>query len=253
METENNFKILGVRVDDLSRQEITNQVCLFLSEQKFHQIATLNPEFILKSEKNSQFKNILNDCDLNVIDGFGIKLAGFRYGRKLKARVTGIDLMLEILKIANVKKLKIFLVANSGGLSDWKETRDAILKLYPKLNINGIDFDCHSCESRNPVSRLPVSILDSRFHGNDNNYDILFCNFGAPQQEIFINSIKSDTIRLAMGVGGGFDFLTGKIKRAPFFVRKLGLEWFWRLIQQPNRWKRIWNALIIFPIKVIFN
>jgi len=85
---------------------------------------------------------------------------------------------------------------------------------------------------------------------------IVFANFGAPYQEKFLNSLKSaknSKMRLVMGVGGSFDYLTGKIRRAPVFTRKIGLEWLWRLIQQPRRIKRIWNAVIIFPIKIIFQ
>jgi N-acetylglucosaminyldiphosphoundecaprenol N-acetyl-beta-D-mannosaminyltransferase len=79
------------------------------------------------------------------------------------------------------------------------------------------------------------------------------CNFGAPWQEFFIRSQKNDIIKIGIGVGGTFDFWTGKVKRAPIFLRKIGLEWMWRLIQQPKRMRRIFRAVIIFPIRVIFN
>ena len=88
------------------------------------------------------------------------------------------------------------------------------------------------------------------------NYEIVFCNFGMGYQEKFLYSLKNAKnakIRLVMGVGGGFDFIMGKVKRAPLILRQIGLEWLWRLIQQPQRIKRIWNAVIIFPIRVILN
>jgi N-acetylglucosaminyldiphosphoundecaprenol N-acetyl-beta-D-mannosaminyltransferase len=247
--------ILDVRIDNLMKQEILEKVEGFLSEPKFHQIGTINPEFVLEAQKNEKFKNILNNCDLNIADGIGIKFAFWRFGKNLKCRLAGIDLMEEILKMANDRGLGIFLAANKDGLSTWEETRDAILKKYPKLKITGANFSCHPRESGDPVSRLEVSTLDSRFHGNDKC--VLFVNFGAPYQELFINSQKNANIELAMGVGGSFDFLTGKVKRAPFFMRQLGLEWLWRLAHkpgdQPRRWKRIWNAVIVFPVKIIFK
>jgi N-acetylglucosaminyldiphosphoundecaprenol N-acetyl-beta-D-mannosaminyltransferase len=91
----------------------------------------------------------------------------------------------------------------------------------------------------------------SLYNIQNTKYEILFCNFGAPHQEKFLNSLKSAKIRLAMGVGGSFDYVTGKLQRAPRAMRIFGLEWLWRLILQPKRWRRIWNAVIVFPIKII--
>jgi N-acetylglucosaminyldiphosphoundecaprenol N-acetyl-beta-D-mannosaminyltransferase len=248
----NILNILGIKIDNLSHAEIINTISAFLAEPKFHQIATINPEFILESQKNQEFKNILDNCDLNVADGIGIWFAFLRYGKILKSRFAGIDLMWEILKIADSERLGVFLAAREDGLGTWEETRDAIHKIYPKLKIDGANIECHPRESGDPVSELSVSTLDSRLRGNDKY--ILFCNFGAPYQEAFINSIKSDKIRLAMGVGGSFDFLTGKIHRAPKILRILGFEWLWRLIQEPRyRWKRIINATVIFPWKIIWS
>lgn len=227
--------ILGVRIDNLARGEILKKIEKLLGENKFHQVATINPEFILAAREDEEFKNILNGCDINIADGFGIKLAFWKNKEKLKARIAGIDLMGEILKIADNKKLKVFLVANSGGLSTWEETSRAIKKTHPDLEISGINTDKNS--------DYELQIADC---------DIVFCNFGAPCQEKFVNSVKNDKIRLAMGTGGSFDFITGKIKRAPEFMRNIGLEWLWRLIQQPKRIKRIFHAVVVFPIKIIF-
>jgi N-acetylglucosaminyldiphosphoundecaprenol N-acetyl-beta-D-mannosaminyltransferase len=243
--------ILGVKIDNLNRKEILDEITGFLNDGKFHQIATVGPEFVLKAQKNEEFKNILNGCDLNVADGFGIKCAFWRFGKHLKTRLTGVDLTLEMLRMAEDRELGVFLACRKDGLSDFEETKTSILKIYPRLKINGGDLECHSRVGGNLVSKTHLDSLDSHFHGNDSQ--ILFCNFGAPYQEIFLNSLKNDIIGVAMGVGGTFDFLTGKVRRAPKLFQKLGLEWFWRLIQQPKRWRRIWNASVVFPIKVILN
>jgi N-acetylglucosaminyldiphosphoundecaprenol N-acetyl-beta-D-mannosaminyltransferase len=237
-----NMHILGVKIDNISRKEILEKVNDFASEEKFHQIATVNPEFIIEAQKNPKFKKILNDCDLNVADGTGIFFAFLRFGKKLKCRFTGVDLMDRIMRVADKNNLGIFLAANDQGLSTWEETRDAMVKIYPGLNVDG---DNISPENQN------FELLSS-------TSQVVFCNFGAPAQEFFINHLKSDKIRIAMGVGGSFDFLTGKVKRAPGFWRLFGLEWLWRLAQKPDpnrprRWKRIWRAIIIFPIRIVFN
>jgi N-acetylglucosaminyldiphosphoundecaprenol N-acetyl-beta-D-mannosaminyltransferase len=250
--------ILGVKIDNLSREETLEKISGFLTDGKFHQIATVGPEFILEAQKNEEYKNILNNCNLNVADGFGIKCAFWRYGKKLKSRFAGVDLMQEILKIAEDRGLGVFLACRKDGLSNFQETKEAILKIYPGLIINGANLNPH------PASEVEstLSLRERGLEGEGKNdyyklqtinYKLILCNFGAPYQEIFLNSLKNDTIGIAMGVGGSFDFITGKVKRAPKFMRQIGLEWLWRLIKQPNRWKRIWNAVIVFPIKIILD
>ncbi|MCK9379028.1 MAG: WecB/TagA/CpsF family glycosyltransferase [Candidatus Moranbacteria bacterium] len=230
---------MGVKINNLSQEEILKKVEYFLNEERFHQIATINPEFILEAQKNEKFREILNNCDLCVADGAGIFFAFLRFGKWLRCRITGIDLMQEILRVAEKKNLSIFLASWTGSLSTWQETRKAIQKKHPNLNISGNDFS----NRENFSYQIP-----------NTKYQILFCNFGAPNQEIFINSLKNDNIRMAMGVGGSFDYLTGKTPRAPKFVQILGIEWLWRLILEPKyRFKRIFRAIIIFPIKVILN
>ena len=230
-------KILGVRVDNLGKKEILEKVESFLSSNKFHQIATVNPEFILAAQKDEEFKNILNSCDLNVADGIGIKLAFWKLGlQKLKTRIAGVDLMQEILKMADKRGSGVYLIASRDGLSTYEEIRDIISKTYPNLKISGDNID------KNVIGYgLQVT-----------GCEIVFCSLGAPYQEKFLNSLKSANIRLAMGVGGSFDYFTGKVRRSPKWMRQTGLEWLFRLIQQPNRFRRIFNAVIIFPIKIIF-
>ena len=231
----------------MPKKEILQRVVDFLSENKFHQIATVNPEFILQAQKDEKFKNILNSCDLNIADGTGIWFALLRYGKFLKTRMAGADLMEEILSLASSNNHPIFLVTNNKSLSTWEETRAAILKKYPRLTIGGSNINNNS--SYLPTGQAGELLVTS--------YNIVFCSFGAPDQEIFIDSLKTlkdSKIKLAMGVGGSFDFLTGKIKRAPGCIRKAGLEWLWRFLQEPTyRAKRIFNATIVFPIKIIFN
>lgn len=250
MESDKPLEILGVRVDNLSRREIRERVLGFLREDRFHQITTVNPEFILEAQDNSEFKNILNSCDLNIADGFGIRCAFWRFGRHLKTRLAGADLLQEILKVAERKNLKIFLAINKDGLSSFEEIKGAILKKHPRLDLSGEDLDVSNTKCQIPAS--PAGRLNT-------DYQILFCNFGAPHQEVFINSQKYAKIRLAMGVGGSFDYFTRKARRAPVLVRQIGLEWLWRACQ-PQSWrykrqrlKRVWRATVVFPWRVIIN
>ncbi|MCK4636159.1 MAG: WecB/TagA/CpsF family glycosyltransferase [Candidatus Moranbacteria bacterium] len=240
-------KILGVKINNLSRKEILEKIELFLDSEKFHQITTTNAEFILEAQKDEEFRKIINESDLSVADTISIWYAFIRHFKLLKTRFSGIDLMQEILNLAEKKNISVFLVARKDGLSSWRETRKVILKSFPDLNIEGIDVKFQqgvmtscSCEKK----------------------QIVFCNFGAPMQDKFIYSLQEckqgvvtpcSRICLGMGMGGSFDFLTGKVKRAPKWMRILGFEWLYRLIKQPNRWRRIFKAVIVFPIRVIFK
>ena len=232
--------ILGVRIDNLSRKDILEKAASFLEQDGLHQIATVNPEFILTAQEDNEFKTILNQADLCVADGVGVWFAFLRYGKILKSRLTGVDLMEEILSLASTKQYLVSVVMNVHSLSSWEEVRYAILKKYPTLKIRGV-------------------VLENFHHIDDLIFEskILLCNFGAPRQEKFIHSLKTrkhNQIRLAIGVGGGMDFLTGKVRRAPKLWRKIGLEWSWRFAQEPRyRAKRIFRAVVLFPIKIIFN
>ncbi len=235
------MNILGVRVDNLSQKEILAKVTTFLQGDSFHQIATVNPEFILGAQKDPAFKEAVNGADLCLADGVGIGFACLRFGKRLKARMTGVDLMEEILRLASINHQPVFLVASTEGLSSWEEARDAILRTHPSLQITGATLD----PAAPPGEDSPIA------------GELLFCSFGAPRQELFIRSLKTQKnsrIRLAMGVGGGFDFLTRKVRRAPRFWRAIGLEWAWRFLQEPRyRAKRIFRSVVLFPIKIIFN
>jgi len=238
MSTGSQIYILGTRIDNLTKKEVLHKVSAFLKNNHFHHIATVNPEIILKTRKDTKYKEILNNTSLNVADGTGIKFAFWRYGQHLKTRYTGITLMWDILHIANEKKLSIYLVANKNGLSSWQESRDAILKVYPNLQIDGKNID---------VLNHDELVI---------NHKILITNLGAPHQELFINRLRNSqgsVVSLGVGVGGAFDYVSGKITRAPKCMRNIGLEWLYRLFKQPQRIKRIYHAVIIFPIFILIN
>ena len=231
------MNVLGVRVDNISREEILAKLEFFLHEEKFHHIATVNPEFVLEAQNNTEFKEILNGCDLNIADGVGIAYAYMRYGKRLRCRFSGIDLMQELLTIANKERVGVFLACSTAGLSSYAQIVSMLEKEYPHVVFGGENID--------PKSPHLYKVQDTR-------YKILLCNFGAPNQEVFVNSLSNGTIRLAMGVGGSFDFLTGKILRAPHFLRSVGLEWLWRLALEPKyRMKRVFRAIVLFPIKIL--
>jgi len=244
------FKILGVKIDNVSKKEIFAKVEEFLQNDEMNQIVTVNPEIILKAKDDDVLLNIINSSSLSLADGIGVRFAFWRFGRHLRTRITGIDLMWKILELANEKKLSILLVASKNGLTTWEETRSAILNIYPDLKISGTSIDPLAGHYDRSIELSNLSIKEGH-----TTFDVLFCNFGAPYQEKFIAELNrwNDLVKVAVGVGGGFEFISGKISRAPRVLRIFGFEWVWRLTKQPKRIKRIIKAVIVFPIRILLN
>lgn len=231
---QNIINILGVNISTLRKKEVLQKIEKFLSDGKQHQIITPNPEFLLAAREDEEFFYILNQADLALPDGFGLKLAAWLMGKNL-FRIAGADLILDLLKIAQEKNLKVAVINWSGGLSGAHEIKSAIEKKYHGLEVYAEDTD-KEWSKFNP--------------GKINAFkpDIIFCALGAPWQDKFIyhNLEKMPSAKLGIGVGGGLDYLTGKALRAPLIMRFLGFEWLWRLIRQPKRLKRIYNAVFVF-------
>lgn len=233
------MNILGIDIDESTRDEIHARVNGFLRENRFHRIATVNPEFLVEADRNPAFRDTLSCADLRTADGMGVVFAGLFRGRRI-TRYPGADLLLHILAKAEREHIPVFLAVREDGLSAYKEIRQAILVRYPKVHIFGRDIRIGEIGNW----KLPIG-----------NSAIVLCNFGAPEQEYFLEGLRKEGTlsRLGMGVGGAFDFLTGKRKRAPLLLRTIGLEWLWRLVREPRRAGRIWNATAVFLWKVLLE
>jgi N-acetylglucosaminyldiphosphoundecaprenol N-acetyl-beta-D-mannosaminyltransferase len=230
------------RVDNLNKSEIFGTVDRFLREPKWHRIVTVNPEFLLLAEENARFREAVNLADANIADGFGLHLAFWRRGTRLHARFPGADMTRYLFETAERNELSVFCLIHKDGLSDWKLIQKSLQYHYPALDCDGHDA------SRDEWESIGEEVLRRMRPSH-----IVLCNFGAPNQELFLAEFgkNAGNARLGMGVGGSFDFLTGKMKRAPKFLRAIGLEWLWRFWQQPWRWRRISRAVAVFPWKVL--
>lgn len=228
------LKILGVNVDSVTFEQALARVEFFLRSGRQHYIVTPNPEFILHAQKDKVFKSILNSADLSLLDGFGLYLAAPPFA--LKRRICGVDFMEALCQYAATERKKVFLLGAENGAA--KKTVKSLTLKFPDL----------IAESRERHEDCEEVIL--RFQP-----EMLFVALGHPKQEkwIYENLRRFPSVKVAMGVGGSFDFLSGNVKRAPRLIRKLGLEWLWRLIIEPKRAKRIFNAVIVFPWLVIVS
>jgi N-acetylglucosaminyldiphosphoundecaprenol N-acetyl-beta-D-mannosaminyltransferase len=225
------MEILGVKISDSKLKDIDY---ILRSDRKYF-LTTLNPEIILRAQKDEEYFYILNQADINLVDGYGLKLACLLIKKKVE-RITGADLTIELLNKAEKLQKKVLIINYDKGLSSKEEIKRSLENKWPNLNFSVINKDRHE-----------------KIINDDLEADIMFVNFGAPYQEKFIyhNLDKVKGLKLALGVGGSFDFITNKVSRAPLFLRKIGLEWLWRLIKQPKRIIRIFKATIFFTYKVI--
>ena len=209
-----------------------------LSQGDQHLIYTPNPEMCVEAHRNKYFRDILNSSTLNLCDGFGTFLMGrFLYRLNLE-RVTGVDFF---EAICEQLKAKIFLLGAAPGVA--KQCQLILEKKYPHLKIVGtfsgkLDSD--------GIKEIEKEIKKTA-------PEILFTAFGAPKQEIFLfeNLSRFPSVKVGVGVGGTFDFISRKQKRAPLFLRRLGLEWLFRLAREPRqRLIRIWRATVVFSFLV---
>ena len=239
--------ILGVHIDNLKKEAVRNKISELIDNPNFNFITTPNPEMIVDARKDKEFKNILNDSSLAVADGFGLVLATKILNLPNLERICGSDLIWEIFNIAAKMKKKIFLL---GGLGDVAEVSKKIVQQkFPEILIVGAESGGKLIRKKGEW-QMDKGLIERI---NSSDAEILIIGRGHPWQEKFISDFRGQlkNIRLAIGVGGTFDFISGKIKRSPEFLRKLGLEWIWRLVQEPTRINRIYKAVVAFLTLVI--
>lgn len=243
-----SISILGVKLDNLSEGQLTEQVEKILKSFKQNHIATPNPEIVLIAQKDGEYKKILNNAIISLPDGIGLKFAGWWLNHTDLNRITGVDFINLLAKIAEQKKYSVGLIGGMPGVA--VEAEKNLTKLFPQLKISALG-------NSGNVNLLGVGNKDEEIKNfiNKNQFQILIVAFGAPKQEKWINKNLTEfpSVKLAVGVGGALDYISGKINRAPKLIQIIGLEWLWRLIHEPWRWKRIWRACVVFPITVVFS
>lgn len=243
--------ILGVKINDLSWQDLADEVRAMLANKQQYWVFTPNPEICLAATKNKRFNKILNSAALNIPDGFGLKIGALILGQMLKNRIPGVDFVVKLCKIAEQKNCSIMFV---GGRNKTAAAAAAEMRLrFPNLKIIG-ELGLNNSRIDNDklfYDDAENSMLLRKI--NDFNPDILCVAFGAPKQELWIekNISKLPSVKISVGVGGTLDFLSGRVSRAPRALRTLGLEWLFRLIVEPARFKRIINAVLLFPLKCL--
>lgn len=236
-------QIMEINVNSTRLSEVLTRVERFISDSHKFYIVTPNPELILMAQENKNLKNALNSATMSIPDGVGLKVAN----PNLKI-IKGRELFLDLIKLANQKGWKIFLL---GGTDNEAELAAKILiGDYPELKVKYNGGPMLDKEAR-PLSSRDISIeREVKEQINEFKPQLLFVAYGNPKQEIWINeNISKLNARGAMAVGGTLRYIAGLSILPPRWIANCGLEWLWRGLTEPKRLGRIFRAVVVFPLR----
>lgn len=204
-----------------------------------HVVATVNPEFVMRAHDDQEFARVLEAADLCLADGSGVVWAARRQGCALARAVTGVDLIPPLAALCARRRFRLFLLGAAPGVAD--ELAARLRDQHPELHV--------AAHSGSPD---PISDAETIERIDAERPQVLLVAYGAPKQELWIDRVgkRLDGASVAMGVGGAFDFLTGRVPRAPLWMRRVGMEWLFRLVNQPWRIRRM-AVLPAYALKVL--
>ena len=235
--------ILGISIDRVTKKEagqITEKL-IKESNKTCQMIFAPNTEFIMYAQKDEEYYKLLNKSRLSTPDSIGVIIAGKLQHKPFKERIPGQAYFREIIELSNQKGYSIYLL---GGEPDIPEkTKENLEKIYPNVNIVGTHHGYFSKEEEKEIIE-EINKLQP---------NVLFVALGAPKQEKWIEEHKNELkVDVAAGQGGTYDYEAGKIRRAPVWIQKIGMEWLWRLILQPSRIIRM-RVLPVFLLKILLT
>ncbi|MCG8400434.1 MAG: WecB/TagA/CpsF family glycosyltransferase [Firmicutes bacterium] len=221
--------ILGVPVDRLTVEQYVERVAEMIRLGRPGRIITLNPEYLFKAVTGSPgLVELVNRADLVTADGEGIVWAGRVADATFPERVTGIDLMLALTRRATTEGWSVYLLGAAPGVAE--EAAENLRLRYPGLEVAGT---CHGYFKAGEEAAVARRVREA-------GPQLLFVALGAPKQEQWIDRhIDGIGPVVAMGVGGSFDVVAGRVTRAPRWMRRLRIEWLGRLFKEPSRWRRM--------------
>ena len=233
--------VLGFDVDLFSFNDALQYVHSHLKENKGMQIVTINPEMITLGKKDNDFARILNGADLIIPDGVGVKIALKIKGIK-QENIPGIEFSKKLISLCELDGYSVGLLGAREEVI--QRAADNLRAEFSNLNITYIRNGYFSAEEENIILQ-EIKAISPR---------VLFVALGAPKQEFLISKLKKEMPETVfIGVGGSFDVWSGMVKRGPLAWQKIGLEWLYRTIKEPARFKRIFPALPLFLVRVIIE
>lgn len=227
-----------MRVDCLDTKETLERIEGFVGSGRLHQVATVNPEFVMRAQNDREFARVLDGADLCLPDGTGVVWAARRQGCALGGPVAGTDLVEPLAAVCARRGFRLFLLGAQPGVAH--ELAAGLAAANSGLQVAAYSGNPEVSGDEDSLSRISA-------HGTD----VLLVAYGAPTQELWIDRLRPRlAVSVAMGVGGAFDYLTGRVPRAPAWMRRTGLEWLHRLAHQPWRFRRM-TVLPLYALKVL--
>ncbi len=221
-------EIAGINIDDISMEQAVERIYEFIALNENHSVFTPNAEIMMDGITNKDMKAILNGADMLVADGAGVVLASKILGKAVTEKVSGFDLVKNLLAESSKRPIKFYLFGGKPGIPE--KANANIICDYPGAEVVGTRNGYFSKEDE-------ASIIEEI---NNSGADVLLVCLGAPKQELWITENKSRLkVKASLGVGGTLDVLAGNVKLAPDFFRNNGLEWLYRLYKEPWRFKRM--------------
>lgn len=222
------IELLGAGIDPLTLREAVDRVAALVARGGTHQVVTLNPEYLYRAQKEPDLLDIVREASLVTADGVGILWAASVHGYSLPERVTGIDLLVALCARAAAEGWRVFFLGGRPGVAAAAANR--LREQYPGLMVVGVHHGYFAeDEEATVLGKIKATAPQ-----------LLFVGLGAPKQERWIYKHRGELQNVvAMGVGGSFDVLSGRAKRAPEWMRRRGLEWLGRLLYEPRRWRRM--------------
>lgn len=241
----------GLNISVISKNDIDVYIQGLLASGKRTLIATVNPEMLIAAKKNRSLKRVLSSFSVLLPDGFGVSLMSFLTGQGLCPRYPGVDLFIDICKHAN-KGCETILIL--GGWGKHTETAVNVLsKAFPNVRFCGIgDVEIYFEEGE---WRQPESLMDKIRVQKPTILAVALGGEKYDRQERWIvdHAPEIGSLKVALGVGGAIDMISGRVRRAPELMRKTGLEWLWRLYIEPRRFFRIFRAVLVFPVLAFWD
>ncbi len=232
-------RFLGIPVHNVDSREALQILEAFILARKPRQVVTVNPEFVMAAQRDAAFREVLLRANLSLPDGVGLLLGARIRGTPLKERVTGVDTVMRMAALAAARGYRLYLLGAAPGVAE--EAARRLEATNPGLRVAGTYAGSPAPEEEDAIiARITAAAPD-----------VLFVAYGAPKQDLWIaRNLHRLGVPVAMGVGGAFDFIAGRAKRAPLWMQRAGLEWLHRLVHQPWRWRRM-LALPQFLVAVI--
>ncbi|WP_293500077.1 WecB/TagA/CpsF family glycosyltransferase [Roseateles sp.] len=222
--TANRIQIMGCNVDNLSMEETLQVIDGFIRSGRPHQHVVVNVDKIVKAQHDEELRRIINDCALINADGMPVVWASRWLGKPLKERVAGVDLFEALMRRSAQTGWRVYLLGARDEVV--QGVKDLYERKYPGLTVAGARDGYWQAGEDEAVAR---QIADAR-------PDILFVAISSPKKEQFLGRYQAMMkVPFAMGVGGTFDVAVGRVRRAPVWMQRSGLEWFYRFLQEPRR------------------